>query len=123
MGYNTECLTEFETVFDREVEAIANILQYMIDNEIPGNLTIHSDLQAGTAPGQELVIRVVKAVQIPHQRGWHTQIDWVPGYIRIAANERADQLAGEAGSNKQNRRTPIAYLKEQFPNTIQWPKI
>jgi hypothetical protein len=43
---NKGCLGEFETAFDREMEAIADIMEYAIDNRIPGNLTIHSDAQA-----------------------------------------------------------------------------
>jgi hypothetical protein len=72
------------------VEAIANLMEFAIDNEIPGDLSIHSDAQAaiaraghtGTGPGQEQAIRVVKAVQKRHQRGWRTRIDWVPGPYR-----------------------------------------
>jgi hypothetical protein len=52
------------------MEAIANIMDYVNDNEIAGDLTIHSDAQApiarvghtGTRPGQDRAIRVVKAV-------------------------------------------------------------
>jgi hypothetical protein len=41
--YNKGCLGEFETAFDGEVEAIANIMEYVIDNEILGDLTVHLD--------------------------------------------------------------------------------
>jgi hypothetical protein len=43
---NKGSLGEFETAFDGEMEAIADIMEYVIDNQIPGNLTIHSDGQA-----------------------------------------------------------------------------
>jgi hypothetical protein len=53
------------------MEAIADIMEFVNQNEIPGDLTIHSDAQAaiarvshtGTGPGQDRAIRVVKAVQ------------------------------------------------------------
>jgi hypothetical protein len=47
--YNKGCLGEFETAFDGEVEAIANLMEFVIDNEIPGDLTIHSDAQVAIA--------------------------------------------------------------------------
>jgi ribonuclease HI len=80
------------------MEAIADILDYVNDNHIPGDLTIHSDAQAaierpghtGTRPGQERVIRIVKAVQNCHGQGWCTQIEWVPGHTGIEGNGRAD---------------------------------
>jgi hypothetical protein len=67
---NKGSLREFETAFDREMEAIADTIEYAIDNQIPGDLTIHSDAQAAisrvgnieTGPGQDRAIRVVQAV-------------------------------------------------------------
>jgi hypothetical protein len=102
------------------MEAIA-IMEYVVDNEIPGDITIHSDAQAaiarvghtGTGPGQQRAIRVVKAVQRRHQRGWRTRIEWVPGHTEVSGNERADQLAGEATQRKKGR-TSIAWLKERI---------
>jgi hypothetical protein len=49
-----------ETAFDGEMEAILDIMDYVNNNLIPGDLTIHSDVQAaiarvgytGTGPGQ-----------------------------------------------------------------------
>jgi hypothetical protein len=49
VNYNNGSLGEFETAFDGEMEAIANIMEYVIDNEIPGDITIHSDAQAAIA--------------------------------------------------------------------------
>jgi hypothetical protein len=40
---NKGCLGEFQTAFDGEVEAIANLMEFVVDNEIPGDLTIYSD--------------------------------------------------------------------------------
>jgi hypothetical protein len=67
---NKGSLGEFETAFDGEMEAIADIMEYAIDNQIPGDLRIHSDAQAaishvghtGTGPGQDRALRVVQAV-------------------------------------------------------------
>jgi ribonuclease HI len=37
-----------------------------------------------------------------------------PGHTGIDGNERADQLAGDAASEKQKGRTSIAWLKERI---------
>jgi hypothetical protein len=47
--YNNGSLGEFETAFDGEMEAIANIMECVVNNEIPGDITIHSDAQAAIA--------------------------------------------------------------------------
>jgi ribonuclease HI len=104
------------------MEAIADIMEFVNQNEIPGDLTIHSDGQAaiarvshtGTGPGQDRAIRIVKAVQQRKERGWRTSIEWVLGHSGISGNERADQLAGEAAAEKKTGRTSIAWLKERI---------
>jgi hypothetical protein len=63
---NKGSLGEFETAFDGEMEAISDIMEYAIDNQIPGDLTIHSDAQAaisrvghtGTGPGLSMDSRL-----------------------------------------------------------------
>jgi hypothetical protein len=108
IGWNKGCLWEFETVFDGEVEAIADILEYINRNQILGDVTIHSDAQAatarvghrGTGRGKDCAIRVVKAVDGRLARGWTTCIEWVPGHTGFASNECADQLAREAAVDK-----------------------
>jgi hypothetical protein len=71
LAYNKGCLGQYETGFDGEMEAIADVMEFVNQNEIPGDLTIYSDAQAaiarvshtGTGPAQDRAIRVVKAVQ------------------------------------------------------------
>jgi hypothetical protein len=41
------------TAFDGEVEAIANLMEFVVDNEFPRNLTIYSDAQAAIALGTQ----------------------------------------------------------------------
>jgi hypothetical protein len=109
-------------MLDGEVEAIADILEYVTRNQIAGDVTIYSDAQAaiarvghtGTGPGQDRAIRVVKAVQHRAAQGWRTCIEWVPGHTGIAGNERAGQLAGKAASENRKGRTSIAWLKERI---------
>jgi hypothetical protein len=69
--HNKGYLGQYKTTFDSEMEAIADIIEFINQNEIPGNLTIYSDAQAtiarvsptGIGPSQDRAIRVVKAVQ------------------------------------------------------------
>jgi ribonuclease HI len=104
------------------MEAIANIMDFLDANQIPGDMTIHSDAKAaiarvshiGTGPGQDGALRVVKAVQRRKERGWRTRIELVQGHSGIEGNERADQLAGEAAAEKKNGRTSIAWVKERI---------
>jgi ribonuclease HI len=120
--YHKGCLDQYETAFDGEMEAIADIMEFVNQNEIPDDLTIHSDAQAaiarvshtGTGPGQDRAIRVVTAVQNRTERGWRTSIEWVLGHSEIEGNERADQLAGAAAAEKKTGRTSIAWLKERI---------
>jgi ribonuclease HI len=120
--HNKGCLGQYETAFDGEMEAIADIMEIVNQNEIPGDLTIHSDAQpaiarvshTGTGPGQGRAIRVVKAVQTRKERGWRTSIEWVLGHSAIVGNERADQLAGDAAAEKITGRASIAWLKERI---------
>jgi hypothetical protein len=89
--HNKGCLGQYETAFDGDMEAIADIMEFVNQNEIPGDLTIHSDAQAaiarvshtGTGPGEDRAIRVVKAVQKRKERGWRTSIEWVLGHSGI----------------------------------------
>jgi hypothetical protein len=42
--HNKGCLGQYETMFNGEMEAIADIMEFVNQNEIPGNLIIHSDV-------------------------------------------------------------------------------
>jgi hypothetical protein len=120
LTYNQGCLREFKTAFDGEMEAMADIMDYVYANQIPGYLTTHSDAKAaiarvsytGTGPGQDVAIRVVKAVQGSMERGWRTRIECIPGHSGIGGNDRADQLASEATAGKKTGRTSIAWLRD-----------
>jgi hypothetical protein len=46
VNYNNGSHGEVETAFDGEMEAIANIMEYIVDNKIPGDISIHSEVQA-----------------------------------------------------------------------------
>jgi hypothetical protein len=83
VAWNKGCLGEFETAFDGEVEAITDILEYIMHNQVPGYVTIHSDPQAAIARGQDRAIRIAW-----HRVGEHV-FEWVPGHTGIAGNERA----------------------------------
>jgi hypothetical protein len=93
---NKGSLGECETAGDGEMEAIADIMESAIDNQIPGDLTIHSDAQAaisrvghtGTCRGQDRAIRVVQAVQHRLRQSWCTRIKRVPGHSGIVGDGR-----------------------------------
>jgi ribonuclease HI len=101
---NKGSLGEFETTFDKEMEAIADIMEYTIDDQIPGDLTIDSDAHkaiwhdghTGIGARGYRILRAVHAVQYRLRQGWHIRIKWVRGQSGIVGNERADQLAGKA---------------------------
>jgi ribonuclease HI len=118
--HHNGCLGQSKTAFVVEMEAIADVMEFVNQNKITGNLTIHSDTQSGiaqvihtgTGMGQDRAIRVVKAVQKRKKPGWRMRIEWVLGHSRISGNERTHQLAGEAAAEKKTARTSIASLKE-----------
>jgi ribonuclease HI len=119
---NKGCLGQYKTAFDGEMEAIANIMEFVNQNEILGDLTIHSNTQVaiarvshtGIGRGQDRTIRAVKAVQRRKERGWRTSIEWVLGNSGIEGNKLADQLDGEAVVEKKTGRTSITWLKERI---------
>jgi hypothetical protein len=104
------------------MEAIADITEFVNQNEIPGDLAIHADAQAtiarvsvtGTGPGEDRAILVVTAAPKRMERSWRTNIEWVLGHPGIQGNVRADQVAGEAVAEEQTWRTSIAWLKERI---------
>jgi hypothetical protein len=112
------------------MEAIADIMEFVNLNEIPSDLTIHSDAQAaiarvshtGTGPGQDRATRVVKAVQKRKERGWRTSIEWVLGHSGVGGDEHAGQLTGGAAAGEKTGRTSIAWLKERIPHHYSMAK-
>jgi hypothetical protein len=70
LEWNAGWLGGVETAFDCEVEAFIYIMEYITDNQIPGDLTISSDAHATIArfwrtqagSGQGRAIGVVKSV-------------------------------------------------------------
>jgi ribonuclease HI len=50
---------------------------------------------------QDHAIRVIEAVEHQAAQGWRTCIEWVLGHKGIAGNERGDQLARKAASEKR----------------------
>jgi hypothetical protein len=61
---NKGCRGQYKTAFDGEMEAIADIMEFVNQKEMPSDLTIHSDAQAviapvshiGTLPGKDRAI-------------------------------------------------------------------
>jgi hypothetical protein len=49
LEWNTGCLGGFERPFDGRIEALINLMESVTDNEIPGDLTTHSDAHAAIA--------------------------------------------------------------------------
>jgi hypothetical protein len=47
--HNKGCLGQYDTAFDGKIEAIADIVDFVNQNEIPGDVTIDSDVQATIA--------------------------------------------------------------------------
>jgi hypothetical protein len=68
---NKGCLGQYNTAFGGEMDSIADIIEFVNQNKISGDLTIHSDADGviarvshtGTGPGQDRPRRVVTAVQ------------------------------------------------------------
>jgi hypothetical protein len=75
--HNKGCLGQYETAVDGETEVIADIMEFVNQNAVLGDLTTYLDTQAaiervshtGTGPGQDRAIRVVKAIQKRKERG------------------------------------------------------
>jgi hypothetical protein len=104
------------------MEAFADLMEYVMDNAIAGNIAVHSDSRAaiarvghiGPGPGQGRAIRVVKAVKHRLTRGWHTSMVGVSGHTGFIGNERADILAGQVAPERRKGRTSIPWLKERI---------
>jgi hypothetical protein len=81
--HNKGCLGQYETTLDNNMEAIVDIMEFVNQNEIWGDLIIHSNAQGAnaavshtsTGPGQDRTIRIVTAVQTRKERGCRTSID------------------------------------------------
>jgi hypothetical protein len=70
------------------MHVIANILEYAIDNQIPGDLIIDSYAQVaitsvvhtGIGSGQDPALRVVQPLQRWLWHGWYMRIECFPGH-------------------------------------------
>jgi ribonuclease HI len=102
LGYN-------QIVYNRELEGITQGFEYTANNAILGQeIYIFANNQAAIFrlqtpsdnPGQEWLIRCIKATEVINSKGAIVTIQWVLGHTDTPGNERADQLAKRAA--KQN---------------------
>jgi hypothetical protein len=122
--HNKGCLGQYETAFDDEMEAIADIMEFVNQNEIPGDLTIHSDSQAaiarvshtGTGPGHDRAIWVVKAVQNGRNEAGGRALN---GFLAIQGFRGMNVPTNSLGNLGQRRKLGEPQspgLKKEFPN-------
>src|SRR5437588_11500136 len=67
-------------------------------------------------PGQEYILKTHSSAEILKSRGIATHIHWVPGYVQVQGNERAEALAKKGTEEKTLPRdvtTSITYLKRK----------
>jgi hypothetical protein len=112
------------------MEAIADIMEFVNQNVIPSDLTIHSDAQAeiarvshtGRRPGQDRAIWVVKAVQKRKERGWRTSSN---GSLVIQGLRGMNVPTNSLGKLLQRRKLGEPQspgLKKEFPNITLWQR-
>jgi hypothetical protein len=113
-------LGEFETALQGEMEPIADIMKYVIDNQIPGNLTIHSSSgnkihigHIGTGPGQDRAVRVVQTYSSASGKVGVRRIEWVPGHTKFDGSKRPIRLV--RGSVREMTRANV-YSMAQRPD-------
>jgi hypothetical protein len=113
------------------MEAIADIMEFVNQNEIPGDMIIHSDAQAaiarvshtGTGPGQDCAIRVVKAVQKGGNEAGGQPLN---GSLVTQGLRGMNVPTNSLGKLRQRRKLGEPQspgLKKEFPNTTLWPRI
>jgi ribonuclease HI len=65
------------------------------------------------APGQDVALRLADIADTLHERNNSLHIQWVPGHVDVAGNERADKLAKEATQKTPppQPKTSLSYLR------------
>jgi hypothetical protein len=105
---------------------LLTLWSYAIDNQIPGNLAIHSDAQAailcvrhtGTGLGQDQAIRVVQTVQRRLKQIWRTRIQGILMEMRGPISSLEMQLQrNEKGEHL------LHGSKNGSHSTLQWQRI
>jgi len=115
---------ESQLVYNGELEGIAKAFEYAAasarkDQEIH----IYADNQAAIyrlqslsdSPGQQWLLRCIKAAKRIQHKGATIHLRWAPGHTDVEGNERADYLAKEAAKEEPSTTTiSLAFIGTQI---------